>query len=158
METLDVILRTITYFLVLILVYLFYLSTRKRIEALEKVVQHLFHLTDALHAGITAPVPKGYYEDIRKMGPFSETSRIKRNQILDSVLSREFEQIKANIEESIKNSSDPVEISKMEMVLSEMENIYTLAGTIGPETSEEYRKAVHNDIEIAKNKILRLDQ
>jgi hypothetical protein len=126
----------------------------KMMKETRRHILHIYQLLDALYMGIHDPVVRTYYDLLKKEGPYS---KISGERIIDETMAKEQNKVKEEVTKQIKDSNDPAEIIRMERALTEVDNIFTLLRTLGPDSSKEYREQVEKEIEGSKKKIFGLD-
>lgn len=153
MEVTRLLISILTFtFLVLIMI-----QHLKMIKDTNRHILHIYQLLDALYMGGSDPVASAYYSMLRKEGAYGNITEEKRGKMFDNVMAQEYSRIKKEISNQIKESNDPVEMARMEKAIDEVDNMFNLIGTIGPESSKEYLKQVRKEIELSKKKISGID-
>ena len=132
----------------------------KRIRALctalfetQERILHLYQLTDFLSTA-THPSLRMFYEKLRKENKPIDSAR--SNQIASEISSDTFKGLKKKLQEASTTETDPGRKMKIERVLKEVDDIYLLHQSVGPDSSEEYVKTIGENILQISTKVARM--
>lgn len=127
--------------------------TRQNLRNVMENQMRIFRYIEVLVAGSTNPIVKSIFLELVKI-PTEKLTDINMQEYFSNESFKMLEQIKANLKSHMnKEISDPLEKARGDRVLSELDNMTNLLGTLGKDSSPEYVKQVIDEIMVTMKNI-----
>jgi len=116
-------------------------------------IQHLTQLNEVIALGMN-PAVRMFYNKLRDAGPIKSAEQASK--MAQETTSEMFQGVKSSMEAALKKEEDPIRRERMVAAVKELEDMYSLYSTVGPDSSEEYVAMIGQNIAEISTKIAKI--